>query len=91
MRDAGYGVVSLDIQYGVHGDLLVRVVERLIKGWIRSGLVLGIFLGTPCTSWSRALRQPLRSAPAPMGLTNLTDSQHARLKWAMLHSLSLVD
>ena len=39
-----------------------------------------IFFGTPCTSWPRAIRQPLRSATAPMGLTNLADSQHARLK-----------
>ena len=48
LRQAGYAVVSLDIQMGVRGNVLLRVVERLLKGWISSGAVLGVWLGTPC-------------------------------------------
>ena len=40
LRQAGYAVVSLDIQMGVRGNVLLRVVERLLKGWITSGAVL---------------------------------------------------
>ena len=31
---------------------------------------MGVFLGTPCTSWSRALRRALRSRACPMGIAS---------------------
>lgn len=54
-------------------------------GWIRSGMVWGLWLGTPCSSFSRARRapagsrmpQPLRSSDAPRGLPELAERDAA--------------
>ena len=31
------------------------------SGTVESGVIIGAWLGSPCTTWSRALREPLRS------------------------------
>ena len=59
----------------------------MVQGWIRANLVWGLWLGTPCSSFSRARRAPpeskfpsaLRSADHPRGLSNLGAKDHAKL------------
>ena len=53
-HNAGWGVVALDIAHGPFGDLLNPKVSRLVRSWITSGIVRVLWLGTPCSSWSRA-------------------------------------
>lgn len=64
---AGYIAIAFDIEYGSGCDLLCKTVQyrlvRFIKRW--HDYIKMIWLGTPCTSWSRARRldggpQPLR-------------------------------
>ena len=43
-----------------------KCVHQRILGWISSGVVAGVFLGTQCSSWSRARRGPLGSSWGPV-------------------------
>ena len=80
LRDAGYAVVSLDIRNGALEDHLHPAFWGVIRGWLQGGVIIGVWLGTPCTTWSRALRRPLRSIEAPMGLEDLSPSELSRLQ-----------
>ena len=79
-RALGFAALSLDVLNGPMEDHLARAFEDVIVGWIRGGVVLGFVLGTPRTTWTRALRRPLRDAAEPMGKSHLNDSELARLK-----------
>ncbi|CAK0798002.1 unnamed protein product, partial [Prorocentrum cordatum] len=80
LRAAGYACVSLDVNNGPLEDHLSPAFRSTIRGWLQGRVILGVWLGTPCTTWSRALRKPLRSIQAPMGLADLTESELARLQ-----------
>jgi len=86
IRRAGYGCVAFEISRGSQYDLLRPVVDDMIRGWISSGCVAGIMLGTPCSSWSLARRGPVGSGWAPlrspfhiMGLPGLSAVDAARV------------
>ena len=66
LRAAGYPVISIDICDDPRFDVLDSVVASVIFGWVCSGCVLGIWLATPCTTWSRARHGPLYSAWGPL-------------------------
>jgi hypothetical protein len=73
LRASGFGVVSVDIQRGAHFDVLRRCVSSTLLGWIKAGIVLGIWLGTPCTTWSLAKTRPrVRSIDRIWGFDNLS-------------------
>ena len=68
---AGYGAMGFEISRGEYFDLTLPRVRRLIAGWMRSGCICGIWLGTPCTTWSRARRGPRDSAWGPLRDINI--------------------
>ena len=77
-RLQGIAIYEVDIQWGDGCDLSRRALQRRIRGWVRSGLVVAVWLGTPCTSFSRARERknfknvlPLRSAVYPAGVPGL--------------------
>ena len=65
-----------DISFGPEYDLTRAPAQRLLLGWIRAGQVIGLHMGTPCTSFSRirglgAGPGRLRSTNEPLGLGTL--------------------
>jgi hypothetical protein len=60
-----------EIDCGAHFDLLSRSVVKLLLGWINSGCIAGVWLATPCTSWSRA-----RHGPPQSGWCTFCSNQH---------------
>ena len=76
----GYAALSLDINASPLEDHLTRGFANRILGWISSGVVAGVWLGTPCSTWTRALRSPLRSEQYPDGLPDLTAEQDSKLR-----------
>ena len=75
-RETGWCVLTWDILHGPEYDLRSPAKRRMILDWIRSGKILGIHLGTPCESFSRARDvppgpPPLRSDEFPLGLSGL--------------------
>ena len=64
-------VLMWDITMGTEYDLRPRSKRRVIGDWLRSGLLLGFHLGTPCESFTRAREippgpPPLRSDSRPL-------------------------
>ena len=87
LRRLGYGCVPIDIDYGVEFDLFNSEVSDRIIGWIRGGCICGVFLGTPCSSWSVARHGPpgsnwcaLRSASHIYGLPGLGTADRQKNK-----------
>ena len=69
-------VFELDIRRHLKNDWISNSVQRRIRGWIRSGLIAAVWMGTPCNSFSRARDRPggpppLRSDDHPNGLPML--------------------
>ncbi|CAK0852634.1 unnamed protein product, partial [Prorocentrum cordatum] len=54
LRRRGAAAMSIDVRRGPHHDLRAQEVFNVVKGWILSGLARGLWLGTPCSSFSRA-------------------------------------
>ena len=74
----------VDIVFGASYDLRSKRNQRKILGWIRSGLVKAVHLGTPCNSFSRARDRrpgppPLRSDQQPLGLNNLREADRIKV------------
>ena len=51
---------------------------RRVTGWIETGCIAAIWLGTPCTSWAGALPGSLRSADHIRGLPDFTMTERER-------------
>ena len=77
-----------DVLYGPAYDLRNPKNARLLRGWIRAGLVCGMHAGFPCETFSRARDRPngpprLRSGEHVWGLPSLpaggADSE--KVKW----------
>jgi hypothetical protein len=70
-------VLKWDVLLGPAYDLTKRQGTLLIVGWIRAGLIRGVHMGTPYTSFSRVrgvgIGPPaVRSVSEPMGLASLS-------------------
>jgi hypothetical protein len=63
----GIGAVRVDIRDDPLLDLTDVRVFKIIKGWIASGLIAGIWSGTPCGGLSRARHGP-PGGPMPRAL-----------------------
>ena len=71
------GAFELDIMHDPGLDLLQRRVQQRVRGWVRSGLVAALWLGTPCQSMTLARNRPngpppLRNSSYPEGLPGLS-------------------
>jgi len=54
VKKGKYGVISIDARHGPSHDLCEKSVLSIILGWPRGHCIAGVWLGTPCSSWSRA-------------------------------------
>ncbi|CAK0850468.1 unnamed protein product, partial [Prorocentrum cordatum] len=82
-----------DILYGPAYDLRDPRSARLIRGWIRAGLVCGLHAGFPCETFSRARDRPngpprLRPQEHVWGLPSLhpEGADFQKVKWGNLHA-----
>ncbi len=82
----GIPIFEVDVASGDGADLLVRRNQTLVRGWIRCGWVVAVWMGTPCNSFSRAREnpnwsnvQPLRSDEHPLGLPGLLPHNQAKV------------
>ena len=54
MEQRGIGSIRVELLAGI--DCCCPEVVKLSLGWIRSGVICAAWLGTPCSTWSRARR-----------------------------------
>ncbi len=60
-RNLGYAALAFDIRLDPHlFDLTSPIVLGVIRGWMRSKLILCVHFGTPCTTWSSACHPAVR-------------------------------
>jgi hypothetical protein len=74
LRRRGFGCIAIDLRGRLGVDVTLASVLRLIEGWISGGLIAGLLVATPCSSWSGARRGvagtpggPLRSPDHILG------------------------
>ena len=83
----GEACLSFEISLGPCYDLTNRKVLMIIDGWISSGCIDGVWLATPCTSWSRARHGPVDSNWGPIrnndnlyGLPNISEKDKVKIR-----------
>ena len=71
LRKAGFAVVALDI-LDINGfDLCQKELISFICRLIEHHIIVGVWLGTLCTTWSSARYPPIRSRSSIWGLSGL--------------------
>ena len=70
-RESQHEVIEFDISRGEEFDLTRRAVCRLVRGWITSGRVKGVWCAFPCSTWSTARWPPLRSLACIHGIPEM--------------------
>ena len=76
LRKRGWGALAFEISNGACFDLTRECVLQTILGWCSSGTVLGVWLSTPCVTWSCAYRNPMvRNAVHIYGIPDLPPKQ----------------
>ena len=76
---------EFDFEHDPSHDLCLRAVQQTVRGWLRGRLVCGVWLGTPCTSMTKARNipggpPPLRDALHVLGLPDLRPSDAAKVE-----------
>ena len=84
-RVTGWPVLLWDIMLGEEYDLNRACNRRRLVEWVRCGWVVGLHLGTPCESFSRARDvrpgpPPLRSDLQPLGLSDLRPGDQLKVQ-----------
>ena len=74
VRKLGKATVSIDIRHGDWCDIGHADVFKMLKGWLQSGMVWGLWLGTPCNGLTQARRGP----PGSRMPDRLRDRAHLR-------------
>ncbi|CAK0842032.1 unnamed protein product, partial [Prorocentrum cordatum] len=80
IQKLGYRALSFDLLNNPRDDHLDPTFQKVIVGWLTSGCIAALWLGTPCTTWARALRRPLRSSADPLGVHDLSEFELERLR-----------
>ena len=83
----GHAGIAVDTCVDHRLDLSDEGVLNVIRGWIQGGCVRGIWLATPCSSWSRARHGPVGSSWGPLrssyhiwGIPNLSSRDQAKIR-----------
>ena len=87
LRNEGCACLHFEITIGPEYDLCNHQVKQLIRGWASSHCLAGVWLATPCTTWTRARRGPANSSWGPIrnnqfiyGLPNASEQDKVKLR-----------
>ena len=80
LKRRGLPALALDLSRGAAEDHLNREFSSVLKGWLTSRVASAVWLGTPCTTWTQALRRPLRTRTRPMGRADLLPHEAAKVR-----------
>ena len=80
VKRRGLSALALDLSRGAAEDHLSREFRSVLQGWLASRVAGAVWLGTPCTTWTQALRHPLRTRARPMGRADLLPHEAAKVR-----------
>ena len=72
--------ICLDIRNHAAEDITQNTVQQVILGWIKAGVVRGVWIAFPCSTWSRARRTPLRFKWCPDGRPDLNEKDREKVR-----------
>jgi hypothetical protein len=78
-------IIEIDIRWNDELDLTRRHFQQIVRGWLLAGQVTAVWLGTPCSSFSRARDRPggpppLRSNAFVLGLPSLSEKDAQKVQ-----------
>ena len=76
LNKRGYAVIAFDISVSQDYDLSKRNVIDCVLGWIKAGLVAGVWLSPPCRTWSIACQPALRTRDHIWGVHHSAIASH---------------
>ncbi len=100
--ESGQWVLTYDIKHSPDEDLLSGPVQESLEAMVRAGCFLSAAGGLVCSSFSRAVRPPVRDKAHPGGLAGISLNMRAKVetgntmsRWfasfiLLVHSLGLV-
>ena len=88
-RKTGRWVLTYDILHSPQENLLDELVQAHILKMLRAGCFLSLTAGPVCSSFSRAVRPPVRSASLPAGLPTMTANMKVKVEIGNAMSLWL--
>ena len=80
-------VLTFEIDDGPEQDVLSPESRKLIEQLLRSGCVLGLGIAIFCSSFSRAVRPPVRSSAEPYGLKDLDGKMLSKVLLGNSHAV----
>jgi hypothetical protein len=80
LKQWGFAVLSFEIRRGPQYDLSRKCVIDFINSLFVSHKIAGVFLGTPCTTWSIAAGPAGRSREHIWGLPDLSPARALRVR-----------
>eukprot|EP00438_Fugacium_kawagutii_P021002 Skav228367 [mRNA] locus=scaffold1981:191093:195553:+ [translate_table: standard] len=79
--------ITFELDDGPNQDVLAPDNKELIESLLRSGCILGLGIAIFCSSFSRAVRPPVRSSQLPYGLPGLTPKMQAKVLLGNAHAI----
>jgi len=90
LRNRGSLVIEWDISRGPSWDLTKQSAQRRVRGWLLAGIVWGIHMGTPCSTFSRARDTgPLKAVHSNAGFPSRLRSDTE--PWGLAAVVNLAD
>ena len=80
LKRRGLPALALDLSHGTVEDHLSGEFHSVLRGWLAGRVAGAVWLGTPCTTWTQALRRPLRTRARPMGRADLLPHEAAKVR-----------
>eukprot|EP00438_Fugacium_kawagutii_P029179 Skav210075 [mRNA] locus=scaffold7699:14183:18616:+ [translate_table: standard] len=79
-------VITFELEDGANQDVMSPTNKSLIERLLRSGLILGVGAAIFCSSFSRAVRPPVRSAAMPYGFSQMSAKMFTKVSLGNAHA-----
>lgn len=83
--------ITFEIEDGANQDVLSAWNRWLIEELLKSGCILGLGIAIFCSSFSRAVRPPVRTAEEPWGIASLSGKMLAKVEHGNRHARYVAD
>jgi hypothetical protein len=80
-------VITFELEDSADQDVLMEKNKALIRELLESGCILGLGIAIFCSSFSRAVRPPVRSSAEPYGLANLSGKMLEKVLLGNAHAI----
>ena len=79
--------ITFELDDGANQDVLAPENKQLIEGLLRSGCILGLGVAIFCSSFSRAVRPPVRTSSSPYGISGLSSKMQEKVLLGNSHAI----